>query len=236
MAVEPIWLKDVKCPACDFTFKTPRVRATALKVKSGDSDFHKTYEGLRPLLYAVTSCPSCNYSARNDDFDKVTLEYHKEIIDLAKAVKDSKKAVAFPQSAELDTETAVKKHMVAVSFYKHFKPENPNTIAGLYMHIAWMYREDANAEKEKEFLKLALEYYIKTYEKGVQIPEKIGEPGISYLIGEINRMLGDRNEAVKWFAKTVQHEQIGNFPNIENLSRDAWEKITEEKRKEGKQS
>lgn len=232
MAVEPVWLKEIKCPACDNVFKTPRIRATALKVKSADSDFHKTYEGLRPLLYAITSCPACNYSARNDDFDKVTLEYHKEIIDLARVIKESKKAVAFPQVPAIDTGNAVKKHLLAITFYKHFKPENPNTIAGLHMHIAWIYREEGNSEKETEYLKHALEYYIKTYEKGLQIPEKIGEPGISYLIGEINRRLGDRNEAVKWFAKTIQHDLIGNFPHVENLARDAWEGITEEKRKE----
>jgi hypothetical protein len=35
---------------------------------------------------------------------------------------------------------------------------------------------------------------------------------------------------VNWFSRVIKHEQIGNFPNIENLTRDAWEKITEEKR------
>jgi hypothetical protein len=29
----------------------------------------------------------------------------------------------------------------------------------------------------------------------------------------------------------VKADTIGNFPNIEHMARDAWEKITEEKRK-----
>ncbi|MCE5300690.1 MAG: DUF2225 domain-containing protein [Spirochaetia bacterium] len=228
---DPIWLKDVKCPACDTAFKTARIKSSALKAKSMDSDFHKIYEGIRPLLYAVTVCPKCNFGQRNDDFDRVKLEYHPEIMNIAMAIRDSGKNIQFPDSREIDTETAVKKHQLAITFYKHWKPEDPLMIAGLYMHIAWMYREDGAKEREKEFIKHAHEYYIKTFEKGTHIPEKIGEPGIMYLIGELYRMQGDFVNAVNWFSRTVKHEIIGNFPNIESLTRDAWEKINEQKHK-----
>jgi len=227
-----LWLKEVKCPACDAAFKTARVKASSLKVKGIDTDFHKTYEDVKPMLYAVTVCPECNFAARNDDFDKAMLDYQKEVIQIALAVKAAKKNVRFAETFETNTEEAVKKHLLAVTYAKHFKPENPNTIAGLYMHITWMYREDGNTDKEKEYMLKALEYYVKTFEKGTFIPEKIGEPGIIYLIGELNRLLGNNNEAVQWFSRGVRHDHIGNFPNIEHLIRDAWEKITEEKRKQ----
>lgn len=232
---EPIWLKDVKCPACDAVFKAPRIKPSALKVKSGEPDFHKIYEGINPLLYAVTACPECNYSARNDDFDTKTMEYHPEILKIASAIRESKKNIKFPQTKEIDVETAVKKHLLAITFARHYKPEDPLTIAGLYIHIAWMYREQGNKEKDMEYLKPALEYYVKTFEKGSHIPDKIGVPGIMYLAGELNRMLGNYNDAVLWFSRVVKNEQISNFPNIEHLSRDAWEKITEEKRKKDAQ-
>jgi len=228
---EPIWLKEVKCPACDAVFKTPRVKSTHLRVKLGESDFHKVYEDINPLLYAVTVCPQCNFAARNEDFDKQKLEYHPEIITMAMAIRASGKNIVFPDGADISVEDSVKKHLVAVTFYRNYKPENPLLIAGLLMHIVWMYRETGNREKEMEYLKQALEYYIKTYEKGVQIPEKIGEVGILYLIGELNRMLGNKSEAVNWFSKVIRHDTIENFPNIENLAREAWEKITEEKKK-----
>jgi uncharacterized protein (DUF2225 family) len=228
---EPIWLKEVKCPACNAVFNTPRVRPSALKVKASEPDFHKVYEDLNPLLYAVTVCPECNYGARNDDFDDKTLEYHPEIVKLAGAIKDSKKNINFQQVKELDVETAVRKHLLAITFAKHYKPEDPLTIAGLYMHISWMYREMGDKDKDIEYIKLALEYYVKTFEKGTHIPEKIGVPGIMYLAGELNRMLGNYNDAVLWFSRVVKYDQISNFPNIEHLARDAWEKITEEKHK-----
>jgi len=228
---EPVWLKEVECKACGRKFITPRLRLTSLRVKSGASDFHKVYEGLSPILYAVTSCPDCNYSARNEDFDKQELHYHPEVVKMAQAIKQSGKNHVFPEAKEISPEEAVKKHLLAISFYKHYKPENPNTISGLYMHVAWIYRENNNNEKEKEFMAHALEHYIKTFEKGHYIPEKLGEPGIMYLIGELNRLLGNNNEAVKWFSRALQSTHITNFPGIENMAREAWEKITEEKRK-----
>jgi uncharacterized protein (DUF2225 family) len=228
---DPLWLKDVKCPACDAAFKTVRVKSSALKVKSIDTDFHKTYEGVSPLLYAVTVCPECNFAARNDDFDKAQIAYQKEVLALSKAIKSSGKNVRFPEETKTDSEEAVKKHLLAIAFARHFKPENPNTISGLYMHIVWLYREEGNHERELEYMNKALEYYIKTFEKGTFVPEKIGVVGIMYLIGEMYRMLGNYNDAVMWFSRTVKNKEIEGFPNIEHLTRDAWEKINEEKRK-----
>ncbi len=229
---DPIWFKEVECKACGAAQKVPRVKPSFLKVRSVEPDFHKNYALVNPLLYAVTVCNECNYGARNEDYDKQPLDYHKEIIDLALAIKKSGKAVKFENGREVSYNEAVKKHLLAISFYKHFKPENPNIISGLYMHIAWMYRERGNVEKENEYLKKALDYYVKTFEKGVHIPEKIGVVGIMYLAGEINRMLGNNSEAINWFSRACQNDEIEAYPNIRNLTKDAWEKITEEKRKE----
>jgi uncharacterized protein len=230
--VDPVWLKEVECKACGAKFKSQRVRSGSIRAVSVDTDFGKKYEGINPVYYAITTCPQCNYSARNDDFEKQALEYHPEIVKIALAIKGSNKNHVFPETERLSPEDAVKKHLLAISFYKHFKPENPLTIAGLYMHISWIYRENNLTDKETEYMKLAQEYYIKTYEKGTQIPEKIGEPGIAYLIGEIYRKQGNFNEAVQWFSRTVKGDLIKNFPQIEQMARDAWEKINEEKKKQ----
>ncbi|HDT15391.1 MAG TPA: DUF2225 domain-containing protein [Firmicutes bacterium] len=231
MAVDPIWFKEVECMACGAKQKVPRVRSSALKAKAVEPDFHKIYEEINPVLYAVTTCNECNYSARNEDYDKLPLDYHKEILDIALAIKNAKRNVVFPNGKEISYDEALKKHQLAITFYKHFKPTNPNTIAGLYMHIVWMYREQGNTEKENEFKKQAVEWYTATFERGVHIPEKIGLVGIMYLVGELKRQLGENNDAVTWFARIMQNEEIDAYPNIRNLAKDAWEKITEEKRK-----
>ncbi|MBP7792754.1 MAG: DUF2225 domain-containing protein [Candidatus Goldbacteria bacterium] len=224
---DPIWFKEVTCPVCGAKHRTPRVKPSFLKVKSVDSDFHKTYEIVNPVLYAITTCNECNYSARNSDYDKVTLEYHKEIIDLAMSIKNSKKNVIFKNEKNPSIEEVINKHLLAIYFYKSFKPENPSIISGLYMHLVWIYRDAGDVAKEREYVKYAIEYYVKTYERGIQIPEKIGVPGIMYLIGDLNRRLENYSEAVQWFSKVVRSDMIDNYPNIKNLTYEAWEKINE---------
>lgn len=231
--MEPLWLKKVICKACGREFLTPRIRTSTIKIKSIDSDFKKNYEGINPILYAITTCPDCNYSARNEDFDKQELDYHPEIIKLAAAIKEHHKNLVFPETKEITVKQAEQKHLLAITFYNKLKPPNLSTIAGLYMHLAWLYRDEKNYDKEKEYLKLALEYYIKTYEKGNFIPETIGEPGIIYIIGEINRMLNNFTDALQWFSRGIKHQDIKKYPNIERMIRDSWEKINEEKRKSG---
>lgn len=230
--MDPVWIKKVVCKACGFEFSTPRVRTATLKIKSIESDFKKNYEIINPIPYSVTTCPECNYSARNEDFDKHELDYYPQIIKLATAIKEAKKNIRFSEAKEITIEQAIQKHLLAITFYNQYKPPNYNTIAGLYMHIVWLFRDAKNFEKEREYLKYALDAYIKTYERGNFIPETIGEPGIIYLIGEINRRLGNYSEAVQWFSRGVKHQEIKNYPNIENLIRDAWEKINEIRKKQ----
>lgn len=231
--MEPVWLKKVICKACGKEFITPRIRTSTIKVKSIDSDFKKNYEDINPILYSITSCPECNYSARNEDFDKNELDYHPEIIKLALSIKEHKKNIRFPEDKNITIKQAEQKHILAITFYNCYKPPNFTVISGLYMHLAWIYRDIKDNKKEKEYLLLARDNYIKAYEKGNFIPETIGEPGIIYLIGEINRMLGNYTEAVQWFSKGIKHQDIRNYPNIERLIKDGWEKINEEKRKLG---
>lgn len=228
---DPVWFKEVTCQVCGAKHKTPRVKPSFLRVKSVDSDFYKTYEFVNPILYSITTCNECNYSARNDDYDKKTLEYHKEIIDLAMSIKNARKNVFFKNEKNPSLEEVVNKHLLAIYFYKNFKPKNLNIISGLYMHLVWLYRDAGNTEKEKEYIKKAIEYYIKTYEMGEQIPEKIGIPGILYLIGELNRRIGNYQDAVSWFSKVLKNDMIVNYPNIKKLTHEAWEKINEEKKK-----
>lgn len=230
--VDPVWLKEVTCGACGAKFKTQKFRSGSVKVLSVDTDFNKVVEGpVNPIYYAVTTCPECNYSARNEDFENQKLEYHPNIVKLALAIKEAKKNHRFPEGLRLTAEEAVKKHVLAITFYKQFKPDNPLTIAGLYMHIAWIFREMKEKDKEVEAMFGALEYYVKTYEKGHQIPEKLGVPGILYLIGELCRLIGNNEEAVQWFSRTVSNREIKSFPSVEHMARESWEKINEEKKR-----
>ena len=49
----------------------------------------------------------------------------------------------------------------------------------------------------------ALDAYKEFYEKGSRLPEKLGEPGVLYLIGELYRRLGNFREARNYYGKAL---------------------------------
>ena len=62
--------------------------------------------------------------------------------------------------------------------------------------------------------------YKEYYEKGNKLPEKLGEPGVLYLIGEIERRLGHYREARTFYAKALSSKELEAFPNVEQLLRE----------------
>lgn len=99
--------------------------------------------------------------------------------------------------------------------------ERETIIAGLYLHIAWFNRFLKNKDEEMKNLKKALEYY----EKAIERDRDLENPAtVFYLIGEINRRIGNDKEAVKYFAHVINDKKINN-PNIIRMSRERWQEI-----------
>lgn len=69
------------------------------------------------------------------------------------------------------------------------------------------------------------------YKKGNLNSSKLATVGISYLIGELHRRLGNHKEARKWFSQTVTNLQIKGKREIERLARDEWMEAREELKK-----
>src|SRR5690606_3558274 len=83
--------------------------------------------------------------------------------------------------------------------------EEPRLIAGFLHHIAWLYRYKGQAEEEKRFLQFALEQYIVVFEQETN-SEKNAR--LLYIIGELNKRVGNFQEAVKWFSRVVNDQSI----------------------------
>ena len=77
-----------------------------------------------------------------------------------------------------------------------------------------------DAEAERRALEAALEAYRLFFEKGDKLPEKLGEPGVVYLLGELSRRLGRFQEAREYFSKVLSMRALDDFPNIETLVRE----------------
>jgi uncharacterized protein (DUF2225 family) len=216
-----LWNKKLNCPFCNGEFETTRLRASAVRVKEKHSDFGSVYEGLNPYFYSITACPHCSVAARNEEFEKFMPAYEPKLMDISKKLKGSGRVSADAFAlGELSAATAVKRHELAITMHKYRAHAEAGELAGLWMHIVWIQRAAGDAEAERKAMEQAVAAYLEFYEKGNKLPEKLGEPGILYLIGELYRRLGKVKEGRSYFSKALGSKELGAFPNIENLLRE----------------
>jgi len=220
-----IWEKEITCPVCKNKFMSRNVRSSAYQVAERDADFYTHYEGVNPLHYEVWVCPNCLYAARRVDFSQVSGEAKKKIEELCQ--KNLSQPKEFDFTKERTPELALEAYKLALSYYK-MRPVTSEVRAGVSLRVAWLCRETADVEQERDYLREALEYYIAAFEKGGEVASKLGEVGLTYLIGELYRRLGNYQQAVQWFGRTVMNKAVKLKPEIERLSREQWHAAKEE--------
>ena len=224
----PLWNKKISCPFCSQEFETTRLRSSALKVKEKHTDFCAVYDGHCAYFYAITACPNCTVAARNEAFDKLNPQYEPVIMAASRKLMKSTHKPHLFQLGEIDALTAVARHELALAFDKMRKHSEAGERAGLTMHIAWIWRLVEEKEKEKAALEKAAEAYEEWYEKGSRLPEKLGEPGILFLIGECWRRCGEFQKARIYYGRALMSKELGAFPNIEHTLRDSMMSIKDE--------
>ncbi len=230
----PLWNKKIKCPFCSFEFETTRMRATVIKIKDKMTDFGNIYEGECPYFYAVTVCPQCTFAALNKDFDSLRADYEPKVMEATRLIRQSGKPK--PDIFGLGTmkpEVAIKRHELAIAFTKMRTYSELGTLAGLYMHLVWINRLSGDQEKEKAAMARAAKAYEEFHEKGGDLPEKLGEPGILYLIGELYRRQGLYREARNYYGRAVMSKEIKSFPQIGNMARDMMQVAKDQMEKAG---
>jgi hypothetical protein len=217
----PLWNKKMACPLCGHEFETLRVRQGALRAKEKWTDFGSLYEGLCPYYYAITACPQCLLAARNEEFEKIKAAYEPKLMEFSKRarIQPSKPDLSAPEGG-ITVELAVKRHELAIACHKLRAHGEPGELAGLWLHIVWMWRLEGKVEAEQRALEHALAAYLVVFERGDKLPEKLGAPGVMYLLGELSRRLGRPREAREYFSKVLSMRDLSEYPNIEILVRE----------------
>ncbi|UMZ74103.1 DUF2225 domain-containing protein [Natranaerofaba carboxydovora] len=219
MENEVLYDKKYTCPLCESKFTTKKTRPSRLKVIRQDEDFYKQYEGVNPNYYLVNICPSCGY-AFTDNFGKLTPE-KVEII----------KTNVTDKWTERDFGVIRDWNMALESFKLGFlcgklKEENLNVLAGLLLHIAWLYREAEDEQNELRFIENARDFYLEVYEKDTS--GDINLARLLYLLGELEKRLGNEKKAVTWFSRIVNDKKISDA-GIIRMARDRWQELRAKK-------
>lgn len=189
--------KQVICPVCDSHFKTKTVKSKSPRVVSKDSDFFVRYSVANPYFYDVWICNSCGYAAMKSDFEK--LKSHKKDLVLSN-VTPKWKPREYPDI--LDEKLAIERYKLALlNAVLVNLPDS--TKAMISLKIAWMNRLLDNKDQENLFLKQALDGFNDAYMKEIFPIYGLQRDSLMYLLGELNRRLGNNQDALLWYSKTI---------------------------------
>jgi len=228
--LDPLYLSTAECPCCQTTFKVTKVRPSFKNPYKSDTDFCGYYKNeVNPDYYVIRVCPQCGYAFSENAIKRMTDEqkqrYYNEI---GKHWTEQ----FFHGERTIDQAlTTYKRALIIAQLMK----EEPRLIAGFLHHIAWLYRYKGQAEEEKRFLQFALEQYIVVFEQETN-SEKNAR--LLYIIGELNKRVGNFQEAVKWFSRVVNDQSIVDAGMI-RASREQWKETAElaaEQRERAKKS
>ena len=192
-----IYDREITCPVCNNTFKAKAVKTSASRILSRDSDSFIVYDVINPYFYDVLICNSCGYAAMKSDFEKI--KSHKKELVLSN-VTPKWKPREYP--AILDEKIAIERYKLAL--LNAVLIGLPDSTKGMIsLKIAWMYRLLNNDEQENLFLKQALDGFNTAYINELFPIYGLQRDSLMYLLGELNRKLGNSQDALLWFSKTI---------------------------------
>ncbi|MBH0231044.1 DUF2225 domain-containing protein [Halobacillus yeomjeoni] len=222
--INPIYKKAVQCPLCNYKYTTSKIRSRYIIPTTIDTDFFTLYkqERYNPTLYHVHVCSKCGYS-------------HTENFSLSfspQERKDFKKHLVsrwnYKDFGGVRTHEDALKTLKLAVYSARLKNEEASVLAGLYMRIMWIHRYLNNEDQVLRFSSLARDAYREAY-----LVEPLDRPEwpsykVLYIIGELERRIGNYREAVKNFSLVLNSRKTKADPHIRSLAEKQWQVTREE--------
>lgn len=214
---------EKECRLCGGKFSTTKVR-NSLKMLRQDTDFCTYYQDVNPYYYAVWVCPHCGYAAQDVYFEQTLPTAAADT--LRKFLKERQVNVNFGGSRNRDQ--AIATYKLAI-FYAEMIVTLPSRLAGLWIKLAWLFREGEQREEEQLALAKALQYYEKASLKE-QLPiGGLTEITLQYLMGELLRRTGKLDDAITYLGRLISDPRARSERRIVELARKCWHLAKEEK-------
>ncbi len=220
MTQTQFFAEAVTCPVCRTKFTSLHIRSNTLRPKEQHSDFHIEYYGASPNHYLVQVCPNCFYASYRPDFAKVYGHTRK----LLQEDEETRKMQFghYDFSGLRSPEIVQTSYELALHCYQLRKTKRIGLQASLYLHMAWLAREENQPEQERRYLESALEKYSQAFAHDVgNLPKD--EIKQTYLLGDLSLQLGQPAEAVRWFQTGLRHSAIKEYPGLARRIRARWE-------------
>lgn len=220
--VDVLYTVDKQCPICNSQVTVTRVR-NRLSMVQRDSDFCVHYQEVNPYYYGIWVCSHCGYAAQDAYFTAVSTAAAAKIKGFL-----ANRQVNIDYGGERTCQQAVATYKLAI-FYAELINNLHSRIAGLYLKLGWLYRE--NGEQKLEILALdkARENYEQALLKERMPIGNMSEVALEYLIGELLRRTGRTDQALAYLGKVVASPQARSEKQILELARAAWQAAREDK-------
>lgn len=217
-----LYEKEFKCPVCKMSFSSMKIRMSKLQIEGRNPDLRTIYKGINPFYYSILVCPSCGYSATENNMEGLKPAQRKRIRDymLTKWVKRE-------YGGERDLDTAITTNLLALTTASiaQFPPYEISSIA---LTLARLFEEKGNEEEKIRFLTTSRDSLIQVYMEGEEsMPEGLKEYLLCYLIGELSRELGDKKNASTYMGMALKDEELRNDVGMSDLVREQWHLIKE---------
>lgn len=214
------------CPICRKHFDVFLVRSISLRPKIQHTDFHVEYYGASPAHYVVQICPNCLFASYRTDFNKVFGATQSILIEDEARRKELFGIYDF--TAERDSATVQASYELGLHCYELRKNTRLGIKASLYLHMAWLAREEGRMVQEQHYMTVAYDLYNQAFSSD---PASLPKDDIkqTYLIGDLALRLGHKEEAIQWFQKAMKHPAINEFPGMSRRIRDEWGDIRDGK-------
>lgn len=188
---------EVTCPVCDNDFKARAVKTSAARILKRDSDSFIVFDLINPYFYDVWVCDKCGYAAMKRDFNKI----RDSEIDLVKEkIRPKWQPRSYPDV--YDVNVAIERFKLSLLNY-YVIGAKASKKAMNCLKLAWMYRILEDSENETVFLRQALEGFNYAYFNEAFPLYNMDKFTSMYIIGELNRRLGNNDESLKWFSQVI---------------------------------
>jgi len=221
--IEGLYNKQITCPVCKNKFEITKTKINSIRVEKRDPDFCIHYKTINPLFYDAIVCENCGYAALADKFDEIS---DKEIDILLEKLAPKWHKRSFAGERTIDDALEAFK---LVLLNLQIKGAKSSELAKVCLRIAWLYRFKGD-EREIEFLRFAEHHYNQTYMTENFPVDKLDENTCMYILGELNRRIGNFDASVKWFSKLISTHDARNNAALMEAAREQFQLVKEMKK------
>lgn len=212
--------REITCPVCGNTFKARSVKTSAARIIKKDSDFFIRHSVIDPYFYDVWLCNICGYAAMKIDFEKIR---EHQIEKIQQNISFKWKGRQYPDIYDLDI--AIERYKLSLLNYCVAEAKSSSKAMNC-LKLAWMYRLKEDFENESIFLSQALEGFNDAYYNEDFPLYGLDRFSTIYLIGELNRRIGNNDQALIWFSKVITSPSVPQ--KLKELARDQRDLIKDD--------